>query len=56
MGISQGTIMPIRKYISGATFGPETIQDMMTVRADTSSLEIGRSRRPVSRSRSQESY
>jgi hypothetical protein len=30
MGISQGTIMPIRKYISGATFGPETIQDMMT--------------------------
>ena len=24
------TIMPIRKYISGATFGPETIQGMTT--------------------------
>jgi hypothetical protein len=25
-----GGFMPIRKYISGATFGPETIKDMTT--------------------------
>jgi hypothetical protein len=25
-----GDVMPIRKYIPGATFGPETIKDMTT--------------------------
>jgi hypothetical protein len=25
-----GNVMPIRKYIPGATFGPETIKDMTT--------------------------
>jgi hypothetical protein len=29
-GFSAGGFMPIKKYIPGATFGPETIKDMTT--------------------------
>jgi hypothetical protein len=27
---SEGVVIPIRKYVSDATFGPETIKDMTT--------------------------